>query len=1515
KALDEQRYSEAVIQLGELLAGRGEAGEAVMQDYFIGKVGEPAGTQMSLKEEALRLIGSMPPKGRELYELQFGAEARALLDQGIQNGDVDALTQVARRYFHTKAGNEASYLLGRYEMDMDHPLAAGMALQRLVDYSPESNRFEPELSVLLATCWARAGLTEKAAEVIERLRQRSGGAITIAGEKRALPSTGEEALAWLDKINGSRTEIASNSAFQWAMFRGNASRTARSNGGTPLLNSRWRLPTANDPADERVLREIADDYTKEGVAAIPSLQPLVVDGTVLMRSPRRLIGVDFRTGKRVWEWPHSNDLSLQPTDSRAVNTGNSASRRNELSQRVWEDTPYGQMSSDGRAAFFLDDLGGTAASARSVRVMPFGAFRQNMAFPNSTNSMVALDLARQGYLKWRVGGESGLDEPKLAGAFFLGAPLPLMNRLYCLAEVNAEIRLIVLDADTGRLEWSQQLAYLENRVITADQLRRLAGASPSFADGVLICPTAAGAIVAIDASTRSLRWGYVYQTSQPMINRFGGFQPHNSGSKSQEFGERWVDGTATIANGCVLITPVESDEFYCVDLLTGQAKWEPKKRGNLLFVGCVHEGNAVMIGKREVASIRLADGSSSWPDVLRLPDDDMPSGRGYHSGRYYYLPTTGSRLLKIDLESGQLVESVATDSPLGNLICYGDEVISQGPRHMKTFYQVETLRDRVAQRLAEKPRDVWALTRRGELLLQDGQYSEALASLRQAHQADSEDLGLHSAEIDSLRIRTMMAALRQDFDANRQFAEELASLVDNSSEQAEYLRLTATGYKASGDANQAFEAFLKLVELDEATNVGLDTVVEHFERTEKFVSARRDRWVQANLVELFNSAEGDARAAMEQQLTAMLDKAIASDEAVELRRFIKYFGALRLADRARFELADRLASSGSILEAELLLGQLASSSDATTAATAVVRLAQHLAANGRNSEAAAYFRQAAEQWPDVTPLEANQTVSQLVSAAPAQQTLEANRRGLSTWPDGHVGVERSNTQATRAAVNRPFSVRFEQIDGFGVSDMSVSLDYQRNLSLRNARGEQLSQLSLASSTRFSQNNAASANAYGHLLVVSTGSEIAAIDVLRAESEPNYALLWREDLTSSSVADNRAGQGISVEQKTTPWGTSRFFAMDTKRNLLGSLGPVTGGGVYFQRFREVVCVEPLTGEEIWTRGNIEPGSMLFGDSRHLFVVPNNGGQGMALSAVDGHLIREFRLDRDEVPWTANGSRLLAYRSDAKGLHLRLVDIATDNELWKITVSAGSKGDLVDNDAVAVVEPEGRIRILSLTENKTFVDHAIPAESSLDAVTVKRFVDQYIVALRRPIQYDPQVSVNEIGNKFDSAVVNGPLYAFDLATGKPAWQSPAMITQFPMFLDQPVESPVLLFGRMIRTNPQNGSRNNYVSVLAIDRRDGRVLVSEDEIPGGANFADIQVDPQQRKVTLNLQVRAFTFTFTDQPTPPAPAAKAGDLSHLLTSTPLDKLRQQAESVINNVRALPAFRRRIPVPGVPLP
>ena len=46
--------------------------------------------------------------------------------------------------------------------------------------------------------------------------------------------------------------------------------------------------------------------------------------------------------------------------------------------------------------------------------------------------------------------------------------------------------------------------------------RRLAGVSPSYSDGVLVCPTASGAIIAVDLTTRSLLWGYRYSGASPM---------------------------------------------------------------------------------------------------------------------------------------------------------------------------------------------------------------------------------------------------------------------------------------------------------------------------------------------------------------------------------------------------------------------------------------------------------------------------------------------------------------------------------------------------------------------------------------------------------------------------------------------------------------------------------------------------------------------------------------------------------------------------------------------------------------------------------------------------------------------------------------------------------------------------------------------------------------------------------------------------------------------------------------
>ena len=188
-----------------------------------------------------------------------------------------------------------------------------------------------------------------------------------------------------------------------------------------------------------------------------------------------------------------------------------------LTERFWWDATRGTLASDGRQVYLIKDLGGNAGGNRDARQrrsadVPPPRLECSHRINRISNKLFACELKTQGKLKWEVGGPSGEEEPKLAGAFFLGPPLPLQDKLYVLAEIKGEIKLCVLDAATGHLDWSQQLAAVETN-IQQDPLRRLVGCSPSFADGVLVCPTSAGAVVAVDIANRSLLWGYLYSRS------------------------------------------------------------------------------------------------------------------------------------------------------------------------------------------------------------------------------------------------------------------------------------------------------------------------------------------------------------------------------------------------------------------------------------------------------------------------------------------------------------------------------------------------------------------------------------------------------------------------------------------------------------------------------------------------------------------------------------------------------------------------------------------------------------------------------------------------------------------------------------------------------------------------------------------------------------------------------------------------------------------------------------------
>jgi outer membrane protein assembly factor BamB/tetratricopeptide (TPR) repeat protein len=625
--IDQGRYAEAVRCLGAILENS--------QDYFFHPE-SPEEACRSLKSEARRLLGVMSHRGRQLYELQYGARASQMLSEAVAAGDANGLAEVSRRYFHTQAGYEATFVLGLHHLDHGRPLAAALAFARLREAPGEADRFEPALSLASAVCWIRAGKPDRAKRSLSALRERllealpqgregskerePGGLVAVAGEEVPLFTPDRDVLEWLTDLVGPPATPELEQPSRWAMFRGDRARNASTAGDGPLLSRRWRVRTSTHPYLEALIEQIRDGDHDWDRWAPPALQPIVVDGVVLMRTAYNLLAVDFATGKRLWQAPLDDPFQTLLDPPLNVSRRRVPQMEYALRLRMWADATYGSISSDGRRVFAIEDLGLEIGPRRLRAAFIAGRRSTDSAGPKPYNRLAAYDIRAEGKLKWHIGGspdEYGLPE---AGTFFLGPPLPLQGRLYVIAERMGEICLIALDAESGDVLWSQQLAGAD-RLLLKNPLRRIAGVSPSYADGVLVCPTSNRSIVAVEVATRALLWGYTYPQSDARSRRPGGFFGAQS-VVDPDPADRWIDSSVILAEGRVLATPVDSDCLHCLDLFDGELLWKEPRQDDL-YVACVYQGKVVLVGERGVRALDLYDGMPSGPAETR----DKPPGR------------------------------------------------------------------------------------------------------------------------------------------------------------------------------------------------------------------------------------------------------------------------------------------------------------------------------------------------------------------------------------------------------------------------------------------------------------------------------------------------------------------------------------------------------------------------------------------------------------------------------------------------------------------------------------------------------------------------------------------------------------------------------------------------------------------------------------------------------------------------------------------------------------------------
>src|SRR5882757_4885742 len=883
------------------------------EDSFLERSGDDH-QQLGLKATARQLIGELPPEGYDAYELLHGATARRQLEAAIQTGDRDALAKIVRQYFHTSAGYEAALVLAEIEADQGHRLAAAQLYGELIETPRAAARLEPQLSVAAALNLLLAGQTDDAASVIRAIvKAKPSAQLTISGKVTTLPAASTDPIAWLSGFAG-QLQVATARDVNWLTLHGDPSRNSQSTGGRPHLRPRWEARIVNEPSVESFLSGRSDDFVQRGIVEIPGARPVAVGDVVIMRTPENIVAIDWQTGKRIWESRDEQELqpdlaAAEPTSG--IDRDQWAAQGKPLEDRVWHDALVTSLSSDGKRVFVVRGLSVSREEEGGMGWQPQFMNRNNIENTATTNQLAAYDITTQGKLAWELDG--GRNAGKLTGAFFLGAPLAIDNTLYVMAEIRSALYLVALDPATGQVQWLQQLLSLE-KSISLDPARRRAGVTPSYAGGVLICPTGAGTVVAIDVVKREFAWVYGYPREVQSAEMRTFWQNQPAQPQLVRGNNQWLDGSAVIAEGKVLVTPPESSEIYCLDLRSGKLLWH-RRQGDSLFIGSVDHGNVLLVGGQSVIARRLSDGEPAWEkETLALPSGVLPAGQGYLSDGRYYLPLTSGQIAEIDMAAGKL----ATFSPagsnvsLGNLICYRGSVISQSPLVVDKFEQLDVLRKRTEVALARNPNDAIAIRDSAELKRADNQKPEAVRLLKRAYEIAPDDL-----VTQDVLVELLLEQLASDYATYHADVPLVAKLIHNRERQIELLRLDAAGLDKLGQRLAAWDAYLRLADFTAEESAYL--------RIEDQYIVRSDRWISGRLAAMWSGSSAEERKTLEGKLASRRPDLKNPRTAAELRHYLAHLDQLPGANEVRLALANYLIAHDRPQEAELeLLQSLAS---------------------------------------------------------------------------------------------------------------------------------------------------------------------------------------------------------------------------------------------------------------------------------------------------------------------------------------------------------------------------------------------------------------------------------------------------------------------------------------------------------------------------------------------------------------------------------------------------------------
>ena len=768
-----------------LLAARGhlERGESALAAVLLARV-------LSAEEDSFVWQNSRMVIARdEAWQLsrRLSDEARSQLESDLDRVGSDAwtiaqesplrdeLATLAARHRFSRPGLDALRWLAAQQRDLGQHELAAAALGRVSEHVRATTTQRTVARLVRIECLSAAGRIEAAVRACDMAIREEAAVtperpvtITISG-RNIVPRE------WLAARRPVLIEAARQATLaQTALLFTNplSSHPASLMAGPDLVPSphvQWSrltpLPTglSNRNVDER------RDARYPGIVSSLALRPLVIGSVVIARTMDQLVGLDLDSGATLWTKPHAEYAALVEGTINLDNQGTQNQVVELWYQRVEADSIFGSLTSDGRMVVAVMEPD-RKQSGPSRPAAFNGQPNSSPSDDSDWNRLVAFELTT-GELCWQIGGRRTGAADVYGGWRFLGPPLAVDDLWFSIARRKEELNLLAIDSATGNLRWSIELGVLPVH-LTESAFQRRVARPISLVDGRLICPTASGALIAVDPFTRGIAWAARYpvkeieQTQRPVngvgsgaavdawwnewrevtccteevtgMSRFESSLGDPRALKPSDFDEtRW-------SHLAVLASP-ESEALHGIDVETGRILWSVSRSGAIHLAGLC-AGQAIVVEPLAVRAHDLRTGAVRW----RCETGEI-SGCGTVLGTTFYQPRRSGGVVVINGQNGSKREGFVDEAaPLGMLIPYPGGWLTQTTSALCRIPWLAVSRSAALAKWSADPQVESAALDLARLDLHANQPSEARSRL----------LNLETPTAKSLHREALLAMLR-----------------------------------------------------------------------------------------------------------------------------------------------------------------------------------------------------------------------------------------------------------------------------------------------------------------------------------------------------------------------------------------------------------------------------------------------------------------------------------------------------------------------------------------------------------------------------------------------------------------------------------------------------------------------------------------------------------------------------------------------------------------------------------